>query len=199
MDRTFYTLRTFRDLMPFRGFVAVPVPADPSLARLLDELGTLRADVKPVEPEQLHFTLSFLGWLPDEAKAPLSAALPRATEGIAAFDVHLATVGAFPNVRHPRVVWAGVEDPPPLVRLATRVRETLADAGYRGDDKDFRAHLTLARVKSPRGLPEVASFLRAHGHDDLITFRANEVRFYESTLSPKGPTYTTLATAPLEG
>lgn len=184
--------------MAYRGFAAVPVPAEPALAALLGELGRLRADVKPVPPDQLHFTLSFLGETPDEATAPLAEALREATRGLAPFEVELHGVGAFPSARRPRVVWAGVRDPKPLVALALRTRDAFARAGHVGDDKDFRAHLTLGRVKSERDLDELGRFLRVHADDALPTVRVREARLYKSTLGPQGPTYETLAAATLE-
>lgn len=202
----------FPGLMPFRGFVAVHVPAEPPLAALLDELGRLRADLKPVEPGQLHFTLSFLGSVPDDAQPALAAGMLEGARGVQPFDVALRGVGAFPSARRPRVVWAGVRDPKPLVELALRMREALAKAGFEGDDKDFRAHLTLARVKgergprragspgpSPLGVDEIVRFLAIHGQDELPTIRVHETQLYKSTLGPKGPSYESLAVAPLEG
>lgn len=184
--------------MAFRGFAAVPVPAVPALTALLDEIGRLRADVKPVLPEHLHFTLSFLGDTPDDAVGPLADALREAAKGVGPFDVELHAVGAFPSARRPRVVWVGVRDPKPMVELALRTREAFARAGHAGDDKDFRAHLTLARVRSNRGVDELVRFLRVHGDDALPTIRVAESRLYKSTLGPHGPTYEALATAPLE-
>ncbi|HET6406171.1 MAG TPA: RNA 2',3'-cyclic phosphodiesterase [Candidatus Thermoplasmatota archaeon] len=185
--------------MPFRGFAAVPVPAEPPLVALLEELGRLQADVRPVDPAQLHFTLSFLGQLPDEAREPLAAALADAARPLAPFQLTLHGVGAFPSARRPRVVWAGVRDPRPMVELALRTRDAFAATGHRGDEKDFRAHLTLARVKSERGVEELVRFLRAHGDHALPTVEVREARLYKSVLGPHGPTYETLATAPLGG
>ncbi|HVM45394.1 MAG TPA: RNA 2',3'-cyclic phosphodiesterase [Candidatus Thermoplasmatota archaeon] len=184
--------------MAFRGFVAVPVPPEPALTALLEEIKRLRAEVKPVAPDHLHFTLSFLGQVPDEARDALAAAIAEAARGLAPFDVELQGVGAFPSARRPRVVWVGVRDPKPMVALALRTREALARAGHPGDDKDFRAHLTLARVKGERDIQELVRFLRAHGQDELPSVRVRETRLYKSVLGPGGPTYEALATAPLE-
>lgn len=183
--------------MAFRGFVAVPVAARPPLPALLDELATLQADVKPVEPGNLHFTLSFLGQVDEAMRPALARALAAAVEGLRAFDLELAGVGAFPSARRPRVVWAGVADPRPLVAVALRVREELAKVGAPADEKDFRAHLTLARVRSPRGVEEVVSFLKRHGNEPLPATRVEDVRLYKSVLGPHGPTYEALETAPL--
>lgn len=184
--------------MAFRAFVAVPVPALPAIGDALDELGSLRADLRTVEAENLHFTLSFLGTVADEARAAISEAIGEAAKGVAAFDLRLRAIGAFPSARRPRVVWAGVEDPKPISALAVRVREALGRRSLPPDDKDFRAHLTLARVRSERGAEEIVSFLRRHGHDELGAIRVHEVVLYRSTLGPKGPTYEALERAALE-
>lgn len=184
--------------MAFRAFVAVPVPALASLVALLDVLSRIRADVKPVEPTQLHFTLSFLGDVPEEAATPLAEAITEAARGVAAFDQPLRAVGAFPSASRPRVVWAGVSDPRPISDLALRVRMELARRGFPGDDRDFRAHLTLARVRSKEGLGELVTFLKRHGPDELGTMRVDEVVLFRSRLGPHGPTYDALARAPLE-
>lgn len=185
--------------MPFRGFVAVPVPAAPPVVALLEEVARLDADVRAVEPENLHVTLSFLGQLPDEAIAPIAEGMAEAAGKVAPFRLRLAKVGAFPRARDPRVVWVGVEDPRPISELATRTRAALEARGFPGDAKDFRAHLTLARVKGERGLDRLVTFLRLHGADVLDEMDVRETRLFRSVLSPRGPTYDTLAIAPLEG
>lgn len=183
--------------MAFRAFVAVPVPPLEPLVGLLDAIAAAGADARPVEPTQLHFTLSFLGDVADEATPRIVESLEEAARGSPPFRVSLRAVGAFPSARRPRVVWAGVADPRPLVALALRVREELAKVGAPADDKDFRAHLTLARVRSERGSDEVVSFLKRHGNVELPTTRVEDMRLYRSVLGPDGPTYEALEAAPL--
>jgi RNA 2',3'-cyclic 3'-phosphodiesterase len=85
-----------------------------------------------------------------------------------------------------------------MVALALRAREALARAGYRGDDKDFRAHLTLARVREGARTDGTGLFLRRHGQDELGSFPVETVCLYQSKLSPKGPAYEALSVARLE-
>ncbi|MFA5861861.1 MAG: RNA 2',3'-cyclic phosphodiesterase [Candidatus Thermoplasmatota archaeon] len=185
--------------MAFRAFVGVPVGPSPALASLLDGLAASGADLKVVEPTHLHVTFCFLGDVPDDAVPRIAAALDDATRGQTAFLFQLQGVGAFPNVRHPRVVWAGSKGPEQIVALALRTRERLGAAGFPGDAKDFRAHVTLARVRSERGLDKVVRFLREHGRDELPEERVREVVLFKSTLGPHGPSYERLHSAALEG
>ena len=184
--------------MAFRAFVGVPVGPLPPLVRLLEGLDACGADVRTVQPEQLHLTLSFLGSVPDDAAAPLSAALDASTRAFRPFRMRLKGVGAFPNARRPRVVWVALEDPKPMVDLALAVRGALRDAGFPGDDKDFRAHVTLARTRSEARLDRLVAFLRDHGRDDLADADVSEVRLYRSVLGPHGALHETVHAARLE-
>lgn len=185
--------------MPFRAFVGVPVPAEPPLVALLDGLAATGADLKVVDPAQLHVTLSFLGQVPDEAAPRIAAALDEAARPFAPFKLRLQGVGAFPSARRPRVVWAGSKDAEPLVKLANATRDTLRAAGFAGDDKDFRAHVTLARTRSEARIAGAVAFLRDHGRDELPEVPVRDVRLYRSVLSPGGPAYEVVHAAALGG
>lgn len=179
-----------------RAFVGVPIPPEPALTTLLAALDALDADLKVVAPHQLHVTLAFLGDIPEDAA--LAPALDQAVVGVPKFDLALQNVGAFPNARRPRVIWAGVHDPARLQQLASRVRDALRQAGWPGDDKEFQAHVTLARVKSHRGEAAVTAFLRDHARDELPTLPVGVVRLYWSQLSPAGPSYAVIHESALE-
>lgn len=179
-----------------RAFVGVPVPPEPALATLLEGLAALDADVKVVSPAQLHVTLSFLGDVPEDAA--LAPAIDEATRGVRGLTITLRGVGAFPTTRHPKVVWAGIQRPEAIAELASRVRDALSRAGWPGDNKEFRAHVTLARVKSHRGEAAVNSFVAEHANQELGEVSANVVRLYRSQLSREGPSYAVLHESPLE-
>jgi 2'-5' RNA ligase len=182
----------------FRAFAAVPVGSEPSLVALLDGLRKTGDELRVVDPDHLHVTLAFLGDVPDDATPRLAAALDEAARPLAPFRLRLVTVGAFPSARRPRVVWAGAEDAKPIAELATRTRASLAAAGFAGDEKDFRAHVTLARARREAG-HEVVRFLQAHAHDAAADVPVRESVLFKSTLGPRGPTYDALHRAPLQG
>lgn len=176
-------------LVAYRAFVAVPVPPEAALAALADELAATRADLHVTDPARHHLTLSFPGDVPDDATPALAHALDAACAGEPAFDLHLHGVGAFPKPDRPRVVWAGARPEPALVRIEQNVRARLKDAGQLGDDKPFKVHLTLARMRTPRGQPEVAAFVRRNAERPLPSIPVREVRLYRSTLDPRGARY----------
>lgn len=182
----------------YRAFVAVPVPPEAALAALAEELRATPADLGVTDPAKHHLTLSFLGEVPDEATPALAAALDAACAGETAFTLQLHGVGAFPHPQRPRVVWAGARPEPALDRLAARTRAALQEAGFPGDGKPFRVHLTLARTRSPRGNAAVAEFVRRHADAPLPGLPVREVRLYRSTLHPQGARYDVMHAASLE-
>lgn len=181
-----------------RAFVAVPVPAAPSLAALVAALGGI-PHLRVVDPDHMHLTLSFLGDIMDAKVPDVAAALDRGVAGARAFTLPLHGVGAFPEPRRPRVVWAGARACPPMDSLAENVRGALRDAGFPGDDKPFRAHVTLARPKPEGAGAPLVAFLAAHRNDEFAEVDVREVHLYRSTLGAGRPQYDIIHTARLEG
>ncbi|RIK15708.1 MAG: hypothetical protein DCC51_14360 [Anaerolineae bacterium] len=88
----------------------------------------------------------------------------------APFVMRLGGVGCFPNARRPRVVWVGLaEEEARLVSLKAALDASLAPLDWTPDDKPFRAHLTLGRVKDERGVQGVDWAKRSsHDPDQMI-------------------------------
>ena len=103
-------------------------------------------NTKWVQEGNFHFTLKFFGEVGD----PMIQNLQNAIAGISTgspFDITLKSIGAFPSLSHPRVIWAGVEDASGgLARMAKTVEDATLAAGFAASDKPFSPHLTLARL-----------------------------------------------------
>src|SRR5262249_44852213 len=68
------------------------------------------------------------------------------------FSARLAGGGAFPSARRASVLWIGVREPEPLVRLARAVEAATAELGHRAEDRAFHPHLTVARARRPSAI-----------------------------------------------
>lgn len=176
-----------------RCFVAVDVEEPAIVARitrLQSDLSSTGSRLKLVEPENLHFTLRFIGEVPASLVERAAAEL----EGLqhARFTVRLRGVGAFPNLTRPHVIWIGVSDGSgEMQALAEKVDAALRRAGLSLSREEFVPHLTIARVKSAsRGLQEA---LRTIQDADFGEMPVTCVRLKKSTLTPRGPIYETLA------
>ncbi len=159
--------------------------------------------VRWVAPAQYHFTLRFLGDLDREQRARVFAAVSEACRSTARFSLRLGALGAFPDLARPRVLWVGVEPPADrlLMDLAGRVEEALVQRGFGPADRPFAAHLTIGRVSQPpgrrRGQPDVDAWRGRAPQEGCGGTEVREVVVMASRLTPAGPTYTPLMTAPL--
>ena len=185
-----------------RTFIAVPVPDDVrSVVREVeDELKKVGADVKWVEPRNVHVTLKFLGNILVDSVDGLVRALAEGLRGARSFEVTLTGTGIFPHGRRaPRVVWIGMEDGKDrLAALAGSVEETCFQLGYEKEGRPFRAHLTIGRVRRGSGNLE-----RLRERVETVEFKplkleVNRVNLVRSKLSPRGPAYTVLESFTLE-
>ncbi len=155
-----------------------------------------RRRVSWVAPEHLHFTLRFIGEADAAATRRIVQQLARPFD-LAPFEVTIAGAGTFPPSGPPRVVWVGVgEGGSALSALARAVSERLDVAGLPRDDRPFRAHLTLGRVKSATG-PRFCEALAAAREAVVGRCRIDHVTLFESLLSPRGSTYTVVTESPL--
>ncbi len=186
-----------------RTFVAVEIsPAvRQAAAEVVGELATGAADVKWVEPENLHLTLKFLGdvnsrEIPDVCRKVQQAAAPRQP-----FPLVVRGAGAFPSVARPRTIWLGVkEGSDEITTLTERLESALAELGFGRESRRFHPHLTLGRVR--RGGPGLAALsenLQALAEWEVGRFAVDQLVVFSSQLSRSGPIHEALARAPLGG
>ncbi|HDI52934.1 MAG TPA: RNA 2',3'-cyclic phosphodiesterase [Candidatus Bathyarchaeota archaeon] len=184
-----------------RCFIAVDVED----AQLLDaiaeaqrKLQSTGADLKLVERENLHITLRFLGEISPSLAEAVGELIRESS--FKPFRVGFRGVGAFPNTHRPRVIWIGVsEGAEELKRLHARIEKGLLSLGFRGEDRSFTPHLTIARVRSGRNRDRLAMALESLLDIEFGSLTVSHVRLKRSTLTPRGPIYTTLAeSAPYE-
>jgi len=174
-----------------RLFIALQLP-QPVKDALADAQARLSGHaLRPVDPAAMHLTLQFLG----EADAAL---VPPLLAGLAAIPtppirLRLDGVGAFPNPRRARVVWAGVAgDTAALADLQRAVLAVSAPLGFSPEERPFRAHLTLARVRQdarPEQLRALGEALLAAPPPPPIPWDAGRPALIHSTLTPRGAVY----------
>lgn len=191
-----------------RGFIALKLGKG-HLPTASSAVRTLMASpqggaIRWVPSGNLHVTLRFLGSLREEAVEPLHRAVRLAVAQEPAFDMGIGPLGLLPRSRSPRVVAAALVPEEPVIRLAAAVEQGIEAAGLPGEQRTFRAHLTLGRVKrnAPRSLTELVGALERFNADreERSGFdRITEVVLFRSDLQPDGPVYTELWSVPLAG
>jgi 2'-5' RNA ligase len=145
-----------------RCFVAVLLPerVRAGLAAVCDELRGQTRGLSWVRADNLHLTLRFLGEVEPAMLEPVQDAVTDAAGGVAPFTVSLGGLGGFPPGRAPRVLWASVSTGgEAMVALHGALEAALASRGIPRESRPFHPHVTLARVREPRGAGGLASVL----------------------------------------
>jgi 2'-5' RNA ligase len=182
-----------------RLFFSVPLPEEQKRA-VNAALRPMKAAsgegaVSWTKAEQLHFTLAFLGEQPASEPALQAAA---ACAELRAFELALAGAGAFPNSKRPRILWLGAaEGAKELEELAARLTAGLRAAGFALEERPFRAHLTVGRVK-PGGDRSAERALKAGPQGEVARLRVHRVVLVQSRLSPQGARHEELASVSLQ-
>ncbi|MCS7132800.1 MAG: RNA 2',3'-cyclic phosphodiesterase [Aigarchaeota archaeon] len=184
-----------------RTFIAVDFD-DPQIVsraqeaqRKLMESGIV---MKPVEPENLHITLWFLGELDPHR---LKLILDNVKEvRFRPFKLEVKGVGYFPGGSRINVIWLGIEDPSNgLKTILDQLLERLTRLGFRYEERGFTPHLTIGRVKYVK---DKQAALKALNEFKELYFGEQSVeafRVKKSVLTQRGPIYSDLTVVKAEG
>jgi 2'-5' RNA ligase len=143
--------------------------------------------------EGMHVTLKFIGEVTAEKVEEIKKELA-GVRSAAVVEMSFRGVGFFPNAKHPRVFWAGIEATPNLAEMAAEIETRLERLGIPRERRAFRPHLTLARFKSEEGLPKLHEAIEKAGAMEFGSTKSGEFHLYESKLMRGGAVYTRLAT-----
>ncbi len=187
-----------------RAFIAIELPAhvcdeiQKQTARLRQSLGN--DFLRWVPARNLHLTLKFLGDTAASHLDFLKQALTREANSHPPFDLQLGGIGAFPNLRAPRLLWVGIHAPPELLSLQRGVESSAARLGYKTEFHAFSPHLTIARVRQTASLAElqkIRATLDSMQFGGIAIARVDAIHLFKSDLQPSGSVYAKLFSAPL--
>jgi len=177
-----------------RSFIAFDLDDEAILRKIADVqriLAKTGADLKLVEPKNIHMTLRFLGNIMPSTVERIYAEMTKVQ--FTAFDVKISGVGAFPQLRYPRVLWVGITQGADQLRsIFEQLEPSLQTLGFAPDPKGFSPHLTIARVRSGRNREALVKCVGENANLEFGTIRAECLRLKSSDLTPRGPIYSTL-------
>lgn len=183
-----------------RSFVAVELE-DEIRRRLIaaqNAIPSAGAKLKLVEPQNIHLTMKFLGEVPEEKIGEIDESLKEAASGFQKFPARVKGIGVFPGLSYIKVMWAGVsEGREQIIELQKKVDAALQPLGFRLD-KRFHPHATIARVKFVKDKGKLVEFIKERADEDFGEMEVQGLTLKQSTLTPKGPIYSTLADVALE-
>jgi 2'-5' RNA ligase len=188
-----------------RAFIAIELPQeirqrlDHVISQLKQRLGVTA--IRWVPAENIHLTLKFLGDVSEANIEMLKKILQVEAAGCSQFEISVGGLGAYPNTRHPRVIWVGIEAPPDLNNLQRAIEVATERLGYTKEERPFSAHLTLGRVSrnaTPRDAHLIGEVLESKKVGFLGAAHIEAVHLFKSDLRPEGSVYTKMYTAPLK-
>ena len=176
-----------------RSFIAIDIDDSTLINKIValqDSLKGLGASIKFVEPQNIHLTLRFLGEITPFQVEQVKKILDTIT--FKPFTIRLEKLGTFPSISRPRVLWIGVSQGGEIVcRIQREIESQLRKLGFRKEKEEFIPHITIGRVRG--GNLERLRKRILELQDTLIgDFEVKFIRLKKSTLTPRGPIYTTL-------
>ena len=185
----------------WRVFCAVELP-EVVRAQLQEHILRLRKEVPDAAAswsrvENIHLTLKFFGNVAVDRIPAISTAASRTVAEFSTFPIGLCETGVFPRPSRPQVLWIGVSDRSgQLSALQERLENEFAADGFPKEDRAYRPHLTIARIRKPEGARRLAD---AHLKMNYPTseIELNELILFRSELSPKGSRYTAISKHPI--
>jgi 2'-5' RNA ligase len=187
-----------------RTFIAIELPREIKsfLAELQNKLKESGADVKWVEPQNIHLTLKFLGEIDEKKLNAVTGITENVTKDKKAFPIRLSSMGAFPNIDYPRIIWIGIDKGDiEAKQIAEELEDNLTKIGIPKEDRPFSSHITIGRTRSTQNrnklVWEIKNLMNISGQKNL-EFAVTKITLFESNLTPKGPIYKTLKEASLK-
>lgn len=177
-----------------RTFIALELPEGlkAALSQIQRKFMQRSPCVRWVQPAHMHLTLKFLGATRIDTVPEVSRVLEQTTKGAAPFVYTVSGLGAFPNARNPKVIWAGMQIDDRLVSFQEKLENGLAALGFPKEKRPFAPHLTLGRVKEGKERKELSALLETFGGEDMGRVECSRVIFFRSDLKPSGPVYSIL-------
>jgi 2'-5' RNA ligase len=174
--------------------IALPKEIIANLTRVIEHLRST-AHVKWSPPYNLHVTTKFIGEYPDERLSEITGVLSSVPSP--AFEVKVRGFGWLPNPHNPRILFVGVYAPDDLQALARETEAALTRLGIPAEDRPFKPHMTIARIKEAVPLHALKRAIADLRSDDFGRFTADRFHLYQSTPGPASSIYTQLAEFPL--
>ncbi|RLF13717.1 MAG: RNA 2',3'-cyclic phosphodiesterase [Thermoprotei archaeon] len=175
-----------------RSFIAIDIEKGDVLDKIIriqEDMKGTGAIFKPVERENIHLTIRFLGEIPVRTLEMVKEIMSKVK--FSKFKMELKGIGAFPTLGRPRVIWIGIsEGSEQVIQIYNQIEGELRRIGFPKERESFIPHVTIARVK--RYTPALIKYLRDLHEIEIGEVEVDKIRLKKSTLTSRGPIYETL-------
>lgn len=182
----------------FRAFIAIDIEDNNSLQKILDiqrEISQTGAKLKLVEPENLHFTLKFLGNISSTMVDEIYESMKQIAFN--PFELELYGVGCFPSLSRINNIWIGTRKGGEEVsRIYNDLEAQIKKLKFKPEQRKYTPHATIARVKNAHNKDRLAKIISKYSSLEIGFMKVDSVRLKSSRLTPKGPVYNILRSIP---
>jgi 2'-5' RNA ligase len=182
-----------------RLFVAIDLKPEikEKIAKIIEKLKITNADVKWVEPENLHITLKFLGEVDDNRIAEIREIIKHCLYGKNIFDIEFDGIGFFGSERYLRVIWIGLgKGKEKIIELMDILNKNLNQ--IRHEKLKSEAHLTIGRIRSGKNKQALLDAIKELSTFTIGKQSVTEIKLKQSQLSRQGPVYKDIEVFKLE-
>lgn len=178
-----------------RLFIAIELSQEIKdfLSSLQEKLKAAKADVKWVQPQNIHLTLKFLGEVGEKKLDKVIQFLGDAVKDSCSFTLRICSLGAFPKINYPRVIWVGIDKGEDETKtLAAAIENNMAEIGIPSESRPFSSHITIGRLRSNLNrerLVKELSQMQEKPPEEAAELNVSKITLFKSTLTPNGPVY----------
>jgi len=185
-----------------RTFIAIELPE-----AVLSHIEKVQKGIKScgfkaswVQTKGIHLTLKFLGNIAASDAEKVGEAMSETAKAHRPISLSAKGIGVFPGIKKPRVIWVGLSgDTHPLIQMQKNLDENLQCLGFPKEDRPFKGHLTLARIKESIDAAKLLEAMNKFGSFESEKFTADKIILFKSELKPSGAVYTKLINVNLKG
>lgn len=174
-----------------RTFLALPLEIQKSLkttcSKLQDQFSSEK--LRWVRHENMHLTIRFFGDVEEKQLGELADTLSAALGVVPSGEICIKGLGTFENRSSYNVLWAGIEDPEPLREIKSITDEALKEIQPVKIHRNYRPHLTLARMKRIYERERLLDEIARYEATDFGTYKLDRLVLFQSILGEKGPVY----------
>ncbi|RMF94568.1 MAG: RNA 2',3'-cyclic phosphodiesterase, partial [Candidatus Schekmanbacteria bacterium] len=182
-------------------FIAIDIGNEvrENLVSSLMEISHLSKKVKLVKAESIHLTIKFLGNSKTSLLPNIIQNIENAVCDMTQFQLEAKGLGAFPNLQKPRVIWAGLREKNShiLQQLYFKIEEAMFEVGFEKERREFKPHLTLARIKYPERNTKLEEYISKNVNTPFGEINVKKIDLMKSTLLPQGALYECISEIPL--
>lgn len=177
-----------------RIFIGIKIEPEGEFLKIVSSLKLMLANerIKWVDTENIHLTLTFLGDTEVGKIESLTKMLSKICYGFGRFSFSLQGTGVFTSYSNPRILWIGIDTKDILCELNMLIVNGLARTGFTVEDKPFRPHITLGRLKLIHDKDILRSAVERFQEEIFQTVKVTEIALFESILKQSGPEYRAL-------